>query len=69
MDESDKTMIGKMMPLLNECHRKALLGLYYKKLEYESTTQISNLTGMSPTTLTARSVMLQNLKTARLARL
>ncbi len=53
LDESDKTMIGKMMPLLNECQRKALLGLYYEKLGYGSATQISDLTGMSLTTLIA----------------
>ncbi len=53
LKESDKTMISKMILLLNECQRKAFFDLYYEKLGYESTTQISNLTGMSLTTLIA----------------
>ncbi len=65
MDESDKTMIGKIMPLLNECQRKAFLSLYYEKLGYESTAQIFNLTGMSLTTLTALSVRSQNSRIIR----
>lgn len=62
MDESDERMIGKMMPLLDEHQRRVFLGLYCEKLGYGSATQISDLTGMSPTTLTAAKKEVQGLK-------
>ncbi len=39
LDKFDNTIIGKMMPLLNEYQRRTFLGLYREKLGYGSATQ------------------------------
>ncbi len=67
LNESDKTTIDEIIPLLNEYQRKAFLGLYCEKLRYGSATWISNFTGISPMTLIAvkRDAELENDPRAR----